>query len=148
VTEVRALAETRIRDIEAEDTALAVLRFASGLLGTVEAATTIYGGNLEESISVFGENGYAVIGGATANWIKHWSCMGMSSEESQKLMAQVEEDPYGMPGHLHIIEDMVAAIEQDREPSVTVADGIRSIRLIHDMLQDGQRQGNVEIFSR
>ncbi|ANS76600.1 oxidoreductase [Paenibacillus yonginensis] len=134
VRQVSAMAETRLRRMEAEDTALALLRFESGVLGTVEASTTVYAGNLEESISVFGEDGYGVIGGKTASWIRHWRCSSMSEEEAAALIRLIEAEPYGIPGHEQIIRDMTAAIQEDREPSVTVEDGLRSVRLVLDIL--------------
>ncbi|WP_138494496.1 Gfo/Idh/MocA family protein [Paenibacillus pinistramenti] len=134
VRQVSAMADTRIRRMEAEDTAAALLRFESGVIGTVEAATTVYGGNLEETISVFGEDGCAVLGGKTASWIRHWHCSSMSREESAALVRFIEADPYGVPGHEQIIRDMTAAILEDREPAVTVEDGLRSVRLIEELL--------------
>ncbi|WP_223068707.1 Gfo/Idh/MocA family protein [Paenibacillus caui] len=134
IRQVCSMTDTRIRRIDAEDTAVAVIRFESGALGTIEAATTVYESSLEESISVFGENGYAVIGGVTAGWIKHWKCGLMSSKQTEALIQDVERDPYGVPGHRRIVEGMVEALRYDREPAVTVEDGLRSIRLVHDIL--------------
>ncbi|WP_068621040.1 Gfo/Idh/MocA family protein [Paenibacillus tuaregi] len=137
---VQALADTRLRRIETEDVAVAALRFESGVLGVVEAATTVYEHNLEESISVFGENGYVVIGGATANWIKHWKCSSMTPGEIDRVIQRVEQDPYGIPGHQRIIEDMVNAIKDDRDPAVTVDDGIRAVQLVHDIIASAERE--------
>lgn len=137
VVQVKAMVDTRIRNIEAEDVAVATLRFESGALGVVEAATTIYEKNLEESISVFGENGYAIIGGATANWIKQWKCQSMSEDEINELIRDVEADPYGVSGHTEIIEDMIVAIRDNREPAVTVQDGKDAVKLVIDIVEDG-----------
>ena len=57
VKSVFAFADTKMVDIEAEDTALAVVKFESGALGTIEATTTIRPKDLEGSLSVFGEWG-------------------------------------------------------------------------------------------
>lgn len=137
VVQVKSMVDTRIRNIEAEDVAVATLRFDSGALGVVEAATTIYDKNLEESISIFGENGYAVIGGVTANWIKQWKCDSMSDKEVDLLKQKVEADPYGVSGHQQIIEDMAEAIRDNREPAVTVEDGKAAVQLVIDIVLDG-----------
>ncbi|WP_337100770.1 Gfo/Idh/MocA family protein [Paenibacillus sp. YIM B09110] len=137
VVQVKSMVDTRIRAIEAEDVAVATLRFESGALGIVEAATTIYDKNLEESISVFGEKGYAIIGGVTANWIKQWKCESMGDEAIDLLKQEVEANPYGVSGHQQIIEDMIAAIRDDREPVVTVEDGKAAVQLVIDIVQDG-----------
>ncbi|MFF2484022.1 Gfo/Idh/MocA family protein [Paenibacillus sp. NPDC058071] len=141
VEQIKAMVDTRVRRIEAEDVAVATLRFEDGTLGLVEAATTVYEKNLEETISVFGEDGYAVIGGVTANWIKHWKSASMSDPDIAALIEEIENDPYGQPGHRHIIEDMIGAIRDDREPAVTVEDGRRAVKLVLDIVNEGQLTG-------
>ncbi|MCA1293366.1 Gfo/Idh/MocA family oxidoreductase [Paenibacillus sp. alder61] len=138
VAEVRSWVDTRIRNMEAEDTAIAALKFANGTLGVVEACTTVYEHNLEESLAVFGENGYVLIGGRTANWIKAWNCVKMPDEEIGRIMAEVEADPYGVPGHERIIADMVEAIRTGREPAVTLEEGARAVRLAWDIVRNGR----------
>ncbi|GGG00455.1 Gfo/Idh/MocA family protein [Paenibacillus aceti] len=133
VTETKAFVDTRLRNIEAEDTAVAVLRFDQGLLGTVEACTTVYEHNLEESLAVFGEAGYVVIGGKTANWIKHWKFASMTEEESRQIIAEIDQDPFGIPGHQCIIADMVQALSEHREPTITLQDGRRAVGLVTDI---------------
>lgn len=145
VAGIQAMADTRLRRIEAEDVAIAALKFESGVLGVVEAATTVYEHNLEESISVFGEQGYVIIGGATANWIKYWKSSSMTQGEIDMITQRVEEDPYGVPGHQRIIEDMIKAIREDREPAITVNDGIRAVQLVNDIIASAGRQ---EILNR
>ena len=55
--EVSSFSATRLRNIEAEDVSVGVVRFKNGALGVVEAAVTIYPRNLEETLSIFGETG-------------------------------------------------------------------------------------------
>lgn len=138
IVQVKAMIDTRIRHIESEDVAVATLKFANGALGVVEAATTIYQANLEESISAFGETGYAIIGGPTASWIKQWNCSQCSPEEVNEWIKQVEEDPIGTSGHHAIIADMVEAIYENRDPIVTAADGRSAVKLVLDICEDGQ----------
>ncbi|MDR6553884.1 Gfo/Idh/MocA family oxidoreductase [Paenibacillus qinlingensis] len=137
VDQVKAMMDTRIRRMESEDVAVATLKFKCGVLGVVEATTTIYEANLEESISVFGEMGYAIIGGPTANWIKQWNCSQTSPEEVNDWIKQVEADPIGTSGHQAIIADMVEAIHIDRDPIVTAADGRSAVKLVLDICEDG-----------
>lgn len=140
VKEVKSLVDTRFRKIESEDVAVAVLRFESGHLGVVEACTTVYEQNLEESIAVFGEHGYAEIGGRTANWIKQWNCSSMTKEETEVLISEIERDPFGKPGHQCIIEDMVEAIRDHRPPAITLEDGRNALKLVIDMVENGSPQ--------
>lgn len=140
VAEVKSLVDTRIRNIEAEDTAVAVLKFCNGMLGIVEATTAIYEQNLEETISVFGENGYAVIGGKTANWIKQWKSATMTEEESNRVIQEVDLNPFGVSGHQCIIENLVHAIQKDIEPDITIEDGREAVKLVVDIVSKGKAE--------
>jgi UDP-N-acetyl-2-amino-2-deoxyglucuronate dehydrogenase len=130
VDEVSTFDATRIRNIEAEDTSVSVIRFKSGALGVLEAAVTIYPKNLEESLSIFGEKGTAIIGGPTANWIKHWQFEGLAEEEAAAVISRIEKDPYGIPGHQCIIQDMTDAIRENREPVVSGLEGRKALAFV------------------
>ncbi|MGP4078982.1 Gfo/Idh/MocA family protein [Pseudalkalibacillus sp. R45] len=145
VESVQGMAATRLRNIETEDVATAVVRFKSGALGVIEAATTIYPTNLEESLSIFGEKATAKIGGKTANYIQTWNIEGITQEEVLALQKEIEKNPFGKPGHQWIIEDMVKAIEEDREPIVSAKDGIAPIQLILAILESSKTGKAVKI---
>ncbi|TCS95623.1 Gfo/Idh/MocA family protein [Hazenella coriacea] len=130
VEEVSSYHATRIRNIEAEDTSVSVMKFKSGALGVLEAAVTIYPKNLEESLSLFGEKGTAIIGGPTANRIKEWQFEELSKEEAQQTIQRVDEDPLGTPGHQCIIQDMTDAIMEDRTPIVSGIEGRKALSLV------------------
>ncbi|WP_124728463.1 Gfo/Idh/MocA family protein [Staphylospora marina] len=145
VEEVFTYDATRIRDIEAEDTSVSVIRFKNGVLGVLEAAVTIYPKNLEESLSVFGEKGTAIIGGPTANWIRHWTFEGLDEAEASAVIQRVENDPFGVPGHQCIIEDMNAAIREDREPTVSGIDGRNALAFVIACQRSAQERRPVRI---
>ncbi|RUQ31618.1 Gfo/Idh/MocA family oxidoreductase [Peribacillus cavernae] len=130
VEEVFSMDATRLRDIEAEDVSAGVVRFKNGALGVVEAAVTIYPKNFEESISIFGEQGTIKIGGQNANFIEHLVMEGFTEEDVEALKAEIKDDPFGKPGHQAIMEDMVLAIKEEREPVVTGEDGKRALQLV------------------
>jgi predicted dehydrogenase len=130
IDELYSMEATRLRNIESEDVSTGVIRFKSGALGVVEAATTIYPKNLEESISIFGENGTVVIGGPNAIKFEHLDIKALTDEEISAIKEQVEADPFGKPGHQWIIEDMSLAILEGREPIVNGQDGKKALELV------------------
>lgn len=130
VEEIYSMEATRLRDIESEDVSTGVIRFKNGALGIVEAATTIYPSNLEETISVFGETGTIKVGGKTASLVEHWNVQDMTDAAVNDIVETVKNDPIGKPGHLCIIEDMVEAIKEDRDPIVTGLDGRKALELV------------------
>ncbi|MFC0272233.1 Gfo/Idh/MocA family protein [Metabacillus herbersteinensis] len=138
VESVQAMATTRLRKIEAEDVAAAVLQFKNGALGIIEAATTIYPKNLEESLAIFGEKASVKISGRTANYIETWDIEGQTDEDRIKVVKEVELDPFGKPGHQWIIEDMVDAIKNNHEPVVSGNDGLAPVKLILAILESAE----------
>lgn len=138
VESVQAMAATRLRKIETEDVAAAVVQFKNGALGVIEAATTIYPKNLEESIAIFGETASVKISGRNANFIETWDIEGVTEEEAEKTKAEIKADPFGKPGHQCIIEDMVAAIKENRQPIVTGEDGLAPVKLILAILESAE----------
>ncbi|ANB59893.1 Gfo/Idh/MocA family protein [Anoxybacteroides amylolyticum] len=138
VESVQAMVTTRLRNIETEDVAAAVVQFKNGALGVIEAATTIYPKNLEESIAIFGEKASVKISGRTANFIETWDIEGVTEEEKAQVIAEINNDPFGKPGHQCIVEDMIQAIREDREPIVTGEDGLAPVKLILAILESAE----------
>lgn len=138
VESVQAMAATRLRKIETEDVAAAVVQFKNGALGVIEAATTIYPKNLEESLAIFGETASVKISGRNANFIETWDIEGVTEEEADKIKSEIQADPFGKPGHQCIIEDMVLAVKENRNPIVTGEDGLAPVKLILAILESAE----------
>ncbi|WP_246944216.1 Gfo/Idh/MocA family protein [Bacillus pinisoli] len=130
VVEVQAYLDTRLRNIEAEDLATAIIKFRNGALGVIEATSTIFPTNYKESISIFGEFGSAVISGPTANWIDHWEFKGETKEQSQSIIEKISQDPYGLSGHHLLVQDMIDSIKLNKTPAVTGEDGRKALELV------------------
>ena len=60
VTEVTALCATQAHEVEVEDVALALLRFQSGAVGLMQAATAVYPG-FPERLEISGTGGTVVV---------------------------------------------------------------------------------------
>ncbi|MFC7685334.1 Gfo/Idh/MocA family protein [Ureibacillus sp. GCM10028918] len=128
--EVFSMEATRLRNIEAEDVSIGLIRFESGVLATVQASTTVYPKNYEESITIFGEKGTVKIGGTNALYLEHLALEGIEDSKIDQIKKDIKTDPWGTPGHQKIIEDMILAIREDREPAVTGEDGKKALSLV------------------
>lgn len=142
VRSVKAMTATRLRKMECEDVGAAVVEFAGGALGVIEAAATVYPRNYEETLAVFGERGTAVIGGPTANWIRHWTFEDMEQEAADRFLQEINRDPFGIPGHQRILADMRDAVREDRAPAVTAEDGRRALKLVLDICRGAETEGD------
>ncbi|OMP66628.1 Gfo/Idh/MocA family protein [Domibacillus epiphyticus] len=143
--EVFSMEATRLRDIEAEDVSTGVIRFESGALANVQASTTVYPKNYEESITIFGEKGTVKIGGSNALFFEHLQIEGMSEEETVILKEKVIADPWGTPGHQQIIRDMIEAIKLNRKPAVTGYDGKKSLELVLAFYESAEQNKSIRL---
>ncbi len=129
---VMAKIERYLADIEAEDTAVAIIKFKNGALGVVEATTASRPKDLEGSLSVLGEKGSVVIGGFSVNKMQTWNFEGMSAEESANTVKEYAETPpniYGF-GHQRYLEHVIECIHSQKKALVDGLEGRRSLELI------------------
>lgn len=136
VESVFAKSSTRLVNIEAEDTGIAVLKFRSGALGIVEATTAARPKDLEGSISVLGENGSVEIGGFAVNEMKVWNFRETSSEDAEVLKKYRESPPdvYGF-GHLEYFKNVIDSILHGKKALVDGLEGRKSLELITAMYE-------------
>ena len=148
---VRVQAQTRrfIRPIEAEDFGAAIVEFKNGAIGIIEGTACVYPANLNETLSIFGERGSAVIGGMAVNKLETWRLAdsGSIGDTEEKLLNTGEQDPptvYGF-GHSALFRDFALAIEQNREPFVTGEKGKKALEIILAIYQSQQTGKPVDL---
>lgn len=130
VESVHAFTATRLRRIEAEDNAVAVLRFSSGALGLIESSVTVYPKNLEETLAIFGATGTVSVGGVAVNRIQAWRFA--EGDDEAQVLAEQAADPatvYGY-GHRPTIDAFVDAIRNDGDPPVPGTEGRKALEII------------------
>ena len=142
VESVVAKSRTALVDIEAEDTAAALLLFRSGALGIIEATTAARPTDLEGSISILGEYGSVVIGGFAVNEIETWR-FETESDEDEVIREKFSVNPpnvYGF-GHKAYYDHVVDCIRHSTQALVDGLEGRRSLELItaiYESLETGR----------
>ena len=108
--------------LETEDVGMAVISFKNGAIATIEGTTNVYPRNLEETMYLFGETGTVKLGGKSMNTIDVWNFADNIESDL--------DDSKNRYGHYNVFHDMVEAINQDREPYITVQAGKDALELV------------------
>jgi UDP-N-acetyl-2-amino-2-deoxyglucuronate dehydrogenase len=131
VDSVFAKSSTALVKIEAEDTAVAVLRFRNGALGVIEATTAARPVDLEGSISILGEGGAVEVGGFAVNEMKVWRFANPRPGDDEVMQKFSVNPPnvYGF-GHQAYYAHVVDCILNNKRQLVDGLTGRRSLELI------------------
>jgi UDP-N-acetyl-2-amino-2-deoxyglucuronate dehydrogenase len=130
VESVMAKTATLARRIETEDSGIAILKFRSGALGTIEVTMLAYPRNLEGSLTILGEKGSAKIGGTAVNKIEHWEFA--EYDDDDKLVESANTNPpnvYGL-GHQGYYRNVLAVLRGEAKPDTDGRAGRKSLELI------------------
>lgn len=142
VTQICAFTDLLAHErIEVEDTAVAILRFANGALGVIEAATSAYPGLLK-TIGVHGAKGSAVV---EQDSFLTWSFADETPDDAslrERLGRNNEStggasDPSAIShvGHAKQLTDFVEAVRSGRKPAVDGREGRKSVEIIMAVYQ-------------
>lgn len=130
--------------LEVEDTAVAVLRFASGALGIIEGTTAAYPG-LSARLEISGDRGSATIDDDRLAYFhsaadgEQADSYGSRGEGNQADLVLPSEEAHTSAGsnpgnlstrHREQISDFIEAIHQEREPLVTLEEGRKAVAVI------------------
>lgn len=128
---VMAMTGNFLRDIQAEDFGAILIRFKNGAIGIVEGTACVYPKNLEETLSIFGETGAAVIGGLAVNRVETWKFAepAPQDEEVAQLVGTDPKNVYGS-GHIALYRNYIEAINSGKEPLVSGAEGMKAMKII------------------
>ncbi len=140
VVSVKAEIVTRTHQIEVEDLAIAILRFANGALGSITSSTSIFPG-LSERLEIHGSDASALIEADVLRKYYDRQNVEEVGHYGQKPAAiHSEDDPVpggaanpaaiGQSLHTAQVADFVAAIVEGRDPAITGRAALRPLEII------------------
>jgi predicted dehydrogenase len=147
---VSATTANRLNRLEAEDTLVAVVRFANGAIGTIEATTAARPDDFEASLSVVGERGTAVVGGIALNAVQLWRFVEPEpgDDDVPRRCSQAVPNGYGL-SHGPLLQQVIDALSEGRtDPPVTAEDGVRTTELVHALYRSDEVRGWVRLADR
>ncbi|MFC5447749.1 Gfo/Idh/MocA family protein [Paenibacillus aestuarii] len=130
VASVFAYAAPLLRDIEVEDTAVAVLKYKNGAYGVIQGTTSVYP-NQETRFELHGEKGTIIV---ADSGIKQWKMLG-SDEGAPEVgalstMSGTKPEDMSSDGHYIFVDDILKAVKENREPLVNGEEARKSVDLI------------------
>ena len=146
VKSVFAHTRTLVRDIEVEDSAIAILEFQNGALGTIQGTTSIYPGS-PRVLEINGDKGtIALEEDSIIKWIieGHEMPEGIVMGNSTYNSSSNPSD-FSTEGHTFQIRDMAQAIWEDRKPLVDQYEGKKPIEIIM-AIYESSRTGKLVIL--
>ena len=147
ISSVNAYTATMLANIEAEDTAIAILKFANGALGTIEVTTATRPTDIEGSISILGSKGIVEIGGFAVNEIKTWEVENFNLPEDE-LQSLNEKPPnvYGF-SHLRYYRLVFDDMRDKTQKATRGIDGLKSLDVIHAIYESAHTNTEVNVGS-
>jgi predicted dehydrogenase len=155
VTHVSGFTATLAHErIEVEDTAVACLRFASGALGVIQAATSAHPG-LPKTVAIHGDSGTAVV---EQEDVLRWDFTPEAPEDAEvrrRFAVKVgasggSSNPAAISheGHARQLADFVRAIRTDTTPLVDGREGRRAVELIEAVYRSAATGRTVELSGK
>ena len=133
-------------DIKTEDMTASLIRFKSGAAATFVSTTCAFPG-ISTEICLYGTGGSIE---ADADTIKVWKMKDAPDEETEENemlalygngnLGVMIRDPQRLLGHAYVVEDMVLAVRDDRDPAVMPATAIKSVAIV-DAIYRSARKG-------
>jgi predicted dehydrogenase len=138
VESVMSKTATRLVNIEAEDTGVAILKFKNGALGILEATTATRPKDMEGSISILGEKGSVEVGGFFMNELKTWNF-----EEADEMDVEVWDKFSKVPNetawnHTQFFKDVLDSLINGKRGLIDGLEGRKSVELINAMYESAE----------
>jgi predicted dehydrogenase len=142
VSRVIARTKTALHRIEVEDTAVALLEFANGAIGTIEATTAAYPG-YKRRVEFTGSEGTLVLehDRLVAADVKQAGDDLIADGALDQNLSASSPVVSDVRGHQRILEDFIEAIRTGREPTCSGREGRRSVALV-EAIYTSQKTGD------
>ncbi len=146
VTEVTAVCATQAHQIEAEDTALAIVRFASGAVGTIMSSTAAFPG-FPQRLEVTGTEGTVVVEDGRIVAGPGAEAGGEPPGATGAVGVAADPAAVEVASHAAQVADLLAAIEEGREPAVGGQEGRDALEIVCAVYESARTGRTVRLGS-
>ena len=135
-------------DIKTEDMTASLIKFKSGAVATFISTTCAYPG-IRTGIKIYGTKGSMEADGDT---LELWKFMDAPEDEEKEMLdkfggngSAAALDPTLCLGHASIVEDMILAVRDDRDPQIVPTEAIKSVKIVN-AIYESARTGKTIYF--
>lgn len=143
VKEVKAYGANYIHEklIEFEDTGVVILKFHNNAIGTINYTVNSFAGNMEGSLTLFGEKGTVKIGGQYLNELEYQK---IEDYKIDNLPAGNSANNYGqytgsMSNHDMIYENVVGVLLKNGAITTNMFEGLKTVEIIDKIYYEIQK---------
>ncbi len=132
--------------VEFDDNGVIALEFYNGAIGTINYTVNSFAGNMEGSLTIFGEKGTVKIGGQYLNELEYQRIEGIEIKDLPKGNTANNYGKYqgSMSNHDRVYENVVEVLTNDGVISANGFEGLKTVEIIDKIYQQiGNRNKNV-----
>ncbi|MCZ8516079.1 Gfo/Idh/MocA family oxidoreductase [Paenibacillus filicis] len=141
VQSVSARVRTLKHEIEAEDTAAAVVQFRNGAIGVIQGTTSVYPDH-PQLLAFHGTNGTLELAGTEVPYIRNLNVQ--DRPELNILSSQPPDDHLGEAHRLQF-RDFIQAIRENRSPLIDGKEGRRALELVTAIYESSKYNRTVRL---
>jgi len=149
VKKVVSHSSNQINKLEAEDTNISLLEFDNGSVGTFEATTSVRPKDYDAEISIFGSEGFIVVGGLSMN--KIIELRSSKIDDCIKIKKQFSENVkhgYGV-SHPRILDETLKRLKEGIiEPPIDYIEAKKSVLLMNAIYESSHKKKWVNLNSK
>ena len=149
VKKVISHSSKQMNKLEAEDTNISLLEYKNGAVGTFEASTAIRPKDYDAEISIFGSNGYIVVGGLSMNKIISLHIEGAG--DLKKIIKDFSEEVdhgYGV-SHPRILKETLGHLQKGSiNPPINYKEAQKSVLLMNALYESSVSRNWVNVNTK
>ncbi len=129
-------------EIETEDFTTSIITFKSGAVANFISTTCAYDAKFKTGIMLYGSKGSIECNGDS---LTTWSFMDAPDGEEEEMVNKYSgngtaaaNDPTLCIGHAHVVEDIISAVLDNRDPDILPLEAIKSVRIINAVYESSK----------
>lgn len=130
--------------IEFEDTGVCILKFYSGIIGTINFTINSYKNNMEGSITIFGEKGTVKIGGQYLNELEYQVIENMNEIVLDRGNPPNDYGQYkgSMSNHDKVYQNVVEVLNNNGSITTNGYEGLKTVEIINKIYKSNVLQSH------